>query len=155
VGDFDRDGKLDLAVADGEAAALSILLGSGDGTFRAAESYATGTYPEAVIVRDFNGDGKLDLATANQIGTISVLLGNGNGTFPPAANYTFGGSCFWAVAGDFNGDGILDLAATAGSAVAILLGNGNGAFQSPRIAQPIQRRDVLHVQEPLACLSDS
>ena len=58
------------------------MLGNGDGTFKPPVSYATAADPWMVIVADFNGDGKLDLATANAASeTISVLLGNGNGTF--------------------------------------------------------------------------
>lgn len=76
VGDFDGDGKLDLAaIADGE---LSIFLGNGDGTFHRGATYRIRGY--GPIIADFNGDGKLDLVIDSAAGIV-LLLGNGNGTF--------------------------------------------------------------------------
>jgi hypothetical protein len=68
---------------------MSVLLGNGDGTFQTAVSYAAGAVPSSVTVGDFNGDGILDLAVANDtvVGNVSVLLGNGDGTFQTAVNY--------------------------------------------------------------------
>jgi len=66
TGDFNRDGKLDLAVANVGAQTVSILLGNGDGTFTAtASSPVTGTAPEGIAVSDLNNDGKLDIVVAN------------------------------------------------------------------------------------------
>jgi uncharacterized repeat protein (TIGR01451 family) len=76
MGDFDGDGKADLAVANYYANNVSVLRGNGDGTFRAANNYGAGTGPYSVAVGDFNGDGGADLAVANQNGSnVSVLLG--------------------------------------------------------------------------------
>ena len=76
VGDFNGDGKLDLAVANQWSDSVSILLGDGTGNFALASSPGTGAYPWFVAVGDFNGDGKLDLAAANYFGdTVSILLG--------------------------------------------------------------------------------
>ena len=59
-----------------------MLLGNGNGTFQAKQSFGAGTEPQSVAVADFNSDGKSDLVTADGDGnTASVLLGNGNGTF--------------------------------------------------------------------------
>ena len=135
--DFDRDGKLDLAVANQNDHAISILLGNGDGTFRAKVDYQAGTTDVAgLAVGDFNGDNKLDLAVTNPSSdTISVLLGNGDGTFAVPAPYSTGNPQDHPVAVtalDVNGDGKLDLAVTNlnGKTVAILKGNGNGTFQT-------------------------
>src|SRR6516164_7642298 len=75
VGDFDGDGTLDLAV--GTSQGLSVLLGNGDGTFRAAVNYV-GSGFGSVVVGDFDRDGILDLAGLSGPG-VSVLLGNGDG----------------------------------------------------------------------------
>ncbi len=87
VGDFNGDGKPDLAIANSGSNTVSILLGNGNGTFKAAANYCVGSLPESVAVGDFNGDGKPDLAVANYAsGNVSILLGNGNGTFKAAVN---------------------------------------------------------------------
>jgi hypothetical protein len=65
TGDFNGDGKLDLAVGENGSNSVSILLGNGNGTFRAQVDYAVGLGPSSVVVGDFNGDGKLDLAVRN------------------------------------------------------------------------------------------
>jgi hypothetical protein len=75
VGDFNGDGKPDLATANFNSNSVSVLLGKGDGTFAAASSPSVGALPRSVAVGDFNGDGKPDLATANfNSNSVSVLL---------------------------------------------------------------------------------
>ena len=133
LGDFNSDGKLDLAVADGGSENVNIFLGNGDGTFQSALKSNTGIVPVAVIAGDFNKDGKLDLATANQHDNdVSILLGNGDGSFQLAVSYSVGTSPSSVTEGDFNRDGNLDLAATNHDSnnVSILLGNGDGSFQA-------------------------
>lgn len=81
AGDFNKDGKLDLAVANPGSNNLSVLLGSGGGAFAAAVNYPVGTKPYAVTTADVNGDGSLDLLTANQgSNDVSVLLNKSDGT---------------------------------------------------------------------------
>src|SRR5947207_1676037 len=76
VGDFNGDGKLDLAVANFNDDTVSILLGTGTGGFGAKTDFGTGTNPRSVARGDFNGDGKLDLAVANfSSDTVSIRLG--------------------------------------------------------------------------------
>ena len=84
MGDFNGDWVPDLATANAGnivcdpqchlgPGAVSVLLGKGDGTFRAPLTFATGRHPQFVAVGDFNGDGQLDLAVANEgDGTLSV-----------------------------------------------------------------------------------
>jgi hypothetical protein len=134
VGDFNGDGKPDVAVTNPSTNSVSILLGNGDGTFQAAVAYLAGESPGTVAVGDFNLDGKLDLVVNSNSNYITILLGNGDGTFRAPAHYAALEDPGSVAVGDFNGDGKPDLAvATFGGPnfVRILLGNGDGAFQPP------------------------
>jgi hypothetical protein len=158
VGDFNGDGKPDLAVVHGADGTVNILLNKGDGTFKPPVSYATGTVnPLWVTVGDFNGDGKLDLAvmgsrdTTTLDGRISILLGNGDGTFKTAVTYASGSVNRGGIAvGDFLGNGRLDLAvaqfgsiSSTQSAVDIFLNNGDGTFKPYyTVGVPLAARSV-------------
>src|SRR5713226_3490771 len=139
VADVNVDGKLDLIVTNngapgGAPGGVSVFLGNGDGTFQNQVTYTVGNSPRAVVVADFNKDGKLDLAVTNtNDNTVSILLGNGNGTFQTQVTYPTGNAPWFLAAGDFNADGNLDLAIpnNGDNNVTILLGNGNGTFQTP------------------------
>ncbi|HKA19487.1 MAG TPA: FG-GAP-like repeat-containing protein [Blastocatellia bacterium] len=131
VGDFNGDGKQDLAVACDAADDVSILLGDGAGNFSAATNFGVSSGPQSVAVGDFNGDGKPDLAVACIDGDkVSILLGNGAGSFGPAISFNPGGSPRDVVVGDFNGDGKQDLAVSNpfASTASVLLGDGMGSF---------------------------
>ncbi len=134
VGDFDADGKIDLAVSSygfGSNGVVSIMLGKGDGTFFPSVDYSSAPSPFSIVKGDFNGDSKLDLATANiQVDSVSILLGNGDGTFGSPIDYAAGGFPYELSTGDFNSDGKSDLVmAGNGGGLSILKGNGDGTFQ--------------------------
>jgi len=134
VADFRGIGRSDLAVANVVSDNVTILLSNGDGTFTqgASSPIPVGVFPGPIVVGDFNGDGKLDLVTANIASeNLTILLGNGNGTFTPLAKSPAAGiEPVQVVTGDFNADGKLDLAVANASSngVRILLGNGDGTF---------------------------
>jgi hypothetical protein len=159
VADFNGDGHLDLVVASRglqpDLGSLSVLLGNGDGTFQPASNTDAGLGPRFVALGDFNGDGKVDIVTANtsylidprhgfsQIleSDVRVFLGNGDGTFRVSQVYDAGPGPTAVAVGDFNGDGIPDLIVInggvpdpggLGQSVALLLGNGDGTFQKPQ-----------------------
>ena len=131
MGDFNGDGKLDLATTNNGSANVSVLLGNGNGTFGAATNFAVGSAPRGIATGDFNGDGKLDLVVSNvNSNTVSVLLGTGTGSFASAVNYAVGSGPVALAVSDFNGDGKADIAVTngGGGTITLLFGNGNGTF---------------------------
>ena len=136
LGDFNGDGKLDVAVANGGSSDVSVLLNTGNnGTLGAATNYSigNGNTPYQVAVGDLNGDGKVDLAIANEGSpTVGVLLNKGNGTFAAVASYNFGSDALSLAIADLDGDGKLDLAVGdyGGTMVGVLLNAGNGTFGS-------------------------
>ncbi|MEA5605827.1 FG-GAP-like repeat-containing protein, partial [Nostoc sp. UHCC 0252] len=137
VGDFDKDGNIDLVTANKSSQSVSVLLGKGDNTFKPASTFSTvgfnGLNPSSVAVADFNKDGKLDLVTANNLSNnISLLLGKGDGSFQTAVNFALeSASAPISIAvGDFNGDGKSDIVTVnnASQNISVLLGNGAGGF---------------------------
>ena len=150
VGDFNKDGKLDVAAVIDGTNAVSIFLGKGDGTFNAPVQYATGPMVNSppyhnVLAADFNVDGNLDLAVSTDAG-ISILLGKGDGTFMPYSAILAGESLL--AIGDFNGDGNPDLAVASGSMlVSVALGNGMGSFQQ---ASGFQLPSILNAESTVA-----
>jgi FG-GAP-like repeat len=149
VGDFNRDGKKDLAVLDGGEASVSILFGKGDGSFQPVMKYNLDSsgYPAAIAAADLDGDGTLDLAVAGGGDGISILLGNHDGTFQPAVNFSISATLGLYVfdtssltIGDFNEDKKLDIAVVSQTFpsggesrgyLSVFVGNGDGTFQSP------------------------
>jgi hypothetical protein len=141
IGDFDHSGHLGLALGMLQNEAALILLGDGAGTLvpsSASFANAFGQPTTAISTADFNADGNLDLAIANQIsGQSPVALGYGNGAFNATGVLYSGGFSAGATAGDFNADGKLDVAVASsgvhanssqGSGVTVSLGNGDGTF---------------------------
>ena len=127
AGDFNGDGRLDLATANSGDNTVSVLIGRPDGTFQTHVDYKVGTSPSAIATGHFNGDGKPDLAVANSgDSTVSILLGNGDGAFQVAGHYETASAPISIALGNFNGDGKTDMAvANSGSnSVSVLIGNG-------------------------------
>jgi hypothetical protein len=149
AGDFNGDGKLDLACYCGnnQANDIQVLLGNGDGTFQPLLAVPTSVPLAPEAAGDFNGDNKLDLVvlggngSLGVAGTMEILLGNGDGTFTQGQGYVLpqGLRPSGAVAADFNGDGKLDLAiaeynvnvSLGATELLVFLGNGDGTFQTP------------------------
>ena len=131
--DFDGDGVTNLAEIE---AGTNLFVAPTDGTLGATEEYATSNTSSGIIAADFNGDGNLDLAVANEgaegnDARVSVFTGAGDGTFGDRADFGAGNKCQVIAAGDFDGDGNIDLAATDnGDVVSIFLGVGDGTFGS-------------------------
>ncbi|MGI9068895.1 MAG: FG-GAP repeat domain-containing protein [Pyrinomonadaceae bacterium] len=134
IGDFNSDGKRDLAVANFTSNNISILLGNGTGGFGAAATFLAATNPSAVAVTDLNSDSKLDLVVTNAgSDNVSVLLGNGAGGFGTPKNFFVGANPSAVAFGDFNGDGRTDLAVANADTnnVSVLSGDGLGGFAAP------------------------
>src|SRR5437867_771445 len=134
VGDFNRDGKDDIAVTNSASNDISILLANGDGSFAAPLKIAVGTKPVFVAAADFNNDNKLDLAVANSgSNDIAILLGNGDGTFSSSVSYAVGSQPVAIATSDFNNDGRPDVvvANLLSENLSVLLANGDGTFATP------------------------
>jgi outer membrane protein assembly factor BamB len=144
-GHLDGNSTLDLVVANAGAAAnsVSILLGNGDGTFGAAPGSprAVGPAPWGVALGDFDGNGILDVVTANNTGaSLTVLLGTGGGAFGAPATLALDGAAIAVAALDVTGDGKVDVAAvTATNTLNLLAGDGAGSFAAGVIF-PVQTR---------------
>ena len=138
MADFNKDGHLDVAVADYTAfAKISVYLGNGDGTFQTETDYTAGKYAYQLATGDLNGDGNLDIAfTSEDTDSLGILFGNGDGTFQPQVQISTGsGSAPRVIAiGDLNHDGKLDLAFSTKCSskcslqASVMLGNGDGTF---------------------------
>ncbi len=142
AGDFDRDGRMDLAVTDygdfylGIAADLSLLPGNGDGTFHSPTVLALGVGLASVASGDLDGDGNLDLAVADtgnydpllDRGHISVFLGKGNGSFRAGARFQAGLAPFDLIMDDLDGDSRQDLAVASNAYLSFFPGAGDGSF---------------------------
>ncbi|MFN0100991.1 MAG: FG-GAP-like repeat-containing protein [Bryobacteraceae bacterium] len=142
TGDFNSDGRVDLAVSDFLNNNVTVLLGNGSGGFAAAAGgpVAVGVGPYSIAIADFNADGKPDVATANLgAASVSVLLGNGTGGFSAAAGSPVAvGSTPQSITGlDYNGDGKVDLAIAnfSDNSITVLQGNGAGGF-TPATGSP-------------------
>lgn len=141
--DFNGDQIQDLVVAHSSQfsgpGSLSILLGIGDGSFQAPDSYALSGSPSMLDVGDFNSDGFRDVVVSQPFlpssggSSISEFFGKGDGTLQSAAKININSPTSVAVA-DFDRNGILDLAVDSGNfgirVISIFTGNGDGTFRA-------------------------
>jgi hypothetical protein len=137
VADFDRDGRLDVAVAsnapvNGGHSMLGVVFGRGLGTFAPATLIATGELQTGVVAGDFNHDGAPDIAVADWgAAGVEVLLNQGDGTFRAPVTYATSADPQAIAVADLDGDGVLDLATVdsfAARGLAVLKGRGDGTF---------------------------
>lgn len=140
VGDFDEDGKPDLATSNANTNNVSVVLGNGDGTFGAATQSGLngGTSPQGIATADLGGDGHLDLVTSNaSTGTLSVLPGDGHGGFGTASSVSAGVALPSKLKlADVDEDGKPDAVVVAPGSpgrVAVLLGDGAGGFAAASV----------------------
>ena len=113
AGDFNRSGRIGLAVVDNASSSVKVLAGNGNGTFGSPVSLSTGIAPTDLIAVDVNGDSRLDLVATYGAGRspsgFSVLL-QGSSGFQPAVNVSAGSALKRVATADFNRDGRPDLA---------------------------------------------
>jgi hypothetical protein len=131
VGRLDADAQDDLALEAGNAVGVLIRTGT---SFLPVVLYPTGVGPSSVLAVDLDGDGTVDLATANSTdGTVSVLLGNGDGTFQAKRDFPADTGAYAIAAADLDRDGKLDIVTAnyMASTVSVLFGNGDGTFGAP------------------------
>jgi hypothetical protein len=131
VGDLDGDGAPDVATPNSQAAAVTVLLGNGDGTLAPFQAYATFSEPQDVQMADLTGDGVPDLVTPDYSGGgVTVLRGFGDGTFAPRKAHAIGNGLVSLTAVDLNDDGRLDLAVSreSNSRIAVLVALPDSGF---------------------------
>ncbi len=133
--DYNSDGKVDLATFNSGPGNVSIMLGSGTGSFVVSTAFSTGTYSplSRIATNDFNGDEKADLIISSSFNYAMIALGNGDGTFATPVHIPVDNGTKEIAIGDFNADGKKDLALTTYNIsfhVSVMLGNGIGGFGS-------------------------
>ena len=132
--DFDRDGEVDVCVANIADGTVSVVLGNGDGTFQPQQTLAVGSNPRGIAVLDADGDGDTDIAvTSSDASTITLLLNDGSGAFGSPSTFGTGSAGEWALAAvDLDEDGILDLVAggRGSERLYVYTGDGDGTFSA-------------------------
>ncbi|HXU02590.1 MAG TPA: VCBS repeat-containing protein, partial [Polyangia bacterium] len=138
LGDLNGDGALDVVAAT-SGPGVGVFLNAGGGTFGSRVGVSTPAPTNNVVVADFNGDGRTDLATAGLVdavsGTVSIVVNSPSGTFAAAGNYALGGGVYSMAVGDIDGDGDTDLiVAGARNNLNILVNRGNALFDATTVS---------------------
>jgi hypothetical protein len=131
---LNSDSKLDIAVTNYLSTTISVLLGTGTGSFNPKTDYANMGNTDDIVIADFNGDTKPDIATKGiGLPLVSVLLGSQSTGFTPPTTHQIGSDQFTALEiADFNGDGKTDLAVRGQQGITVLQNTGNSfAWQTP------------------------
>jgi large repetitive protein len=134
AGDFNRDGLLDVAVANTETNTISIFLAQGSGSLSQPQNISLSINPRFIVTGDFNDDGFLDLVVSSSNSTqIAFLAGRSSGFFDFARAIKASSVISAIVTADFNRDGLLDFATANGStnSISLFLGRGNFSFRRP------------------------
>ena len=135
IGDFNGDGKLDIAVSNYDSNSISVFLNKGDGSF--GVPIITPVNPQGalglgpIVAGDFNEDGKLDLIVSTIAGLQSniVLLSNGDGTFTQCQAIPNTSGFFQARVADLSGNKHLDVVAGGNGNMSVAMGKGDGTFE--------------------------
>ncbi len=133
-GDFDADGRLDLAITLLDENKVAVLMGNGDGSFQPQQKYAAGTLPRGVVAADFDHDGALDLAVTDvSDSSVNILKGRliggiPSGQFSAPVAYKAGWENRGVVATDLDGDSWIDLVVAGRTAAVVLKNLGDGTF---------------------------
>jgi hypothetical protein len=130
VGDFTGDGRPEVAELAGKPNSIvQLFVQDSNGVFQAGDTLDLTLYPVGIAAGLINGDGTLDLVTANNVNdTVNVLINTGSGHFATAVSFPAGQVPYTMTLADLNGDGHLDVAVVGNHGVSVLLGNGNGGF---------------------------
>lgn len=163
VGDFNGDGRLDIATANSESDDVSILLGNGNGTFQSAYSFGVGQSPMFLTTGDLNQDGTLDLVVAEAgADRVAVLLGKGDGFFDLPVPYPTGKGPTSIAVGDVDQDHDLDLVVVNSGRFgnyppfswSVLLNDGGGEFLPAHQFEEPGRDGLFPTSASLADLND-
>ena len=157
AGDFNGDGKPDLATANFGAASVTVRLNNGLGAFPESRTLPTGVQPLFVATGDLDGDGDVDLVTTNrESNTVSIFVSQNDGTFGTRSDFTLETGPRALIIEDLNGDGMRDIAAGTESSVIGVLLNSCPSNTAPEITTGVLtiQQDAGFMNSTIAAISD-
>jgi hypothetical protein len=132
LGDWNSDGKIDLATSNVGSNDVTVVLGQGGDKLGVATHYPIASSARQLFAFDIHGDGKTDLLWPDETGrSVGVLTGVGDGTFTAGKPIDLG-AARWIELGDFDGNGIVDVAGLGNATMNVLLATGAGTFAPVR-----------------------